>query len=337
MRIDGAPSADFFYQAENLFRSHYEDIMWLEKRRRNIIITTIFILALCCAIDGFLGYIFWRDIIKGADPRISGYIIMALVFVTGFAYSAYRYNDMFYRRMAKRKFLHTLARSLKMQYRHQGFFPLVSVYDHHILPAYRERDVEEGFAGSFNKIRIEFQDFFINPVAHYFDGTGYSSYRLFKNYYGLAIKVKLNKNFNHHTVLLPASSQRKFLAKLPNPHLFLHEDVNLVYSNFTRHYVCLSTNQIEARYALDPAVMERFVNLAETFQTDKISVSFMNDEMVVVLRPEINLFEIGSLREAVTVLTIERTLQQMEALIHIADIFELNVFSGLGARVKDYS
>lgn len=334
MKIADAAPDEFFAQAERLFREHYETVMWLERRRRNFLITTILVLTLCCMLMAFTGYILWQDLFQGGiDSRITGYITLALFTQAGFSFYVYRHNDQLYRRMAKRKFLGLLAGVWKMGYRHNGFFPLVSVYDHHILPAYQGRVVEEGFSARINGIRIEFQDFLINPVRRYFDGSGYSSRPTLKNYYGLAVKVQLHKYFQHHTVLLPASEQRRFLAQLPNPHLFLHQDVNLVYSQFSHHYTCLSTNQVEARYALDPAVMERFIKLVETFQTDKISVSFMKDEMVLVLRPEINLFEIGSLREAVTVLTIERTLQQIYALRQIVEIFELDIFSGLGARV----
>ncbi len=337
MKID-TDQTDLFPLAESLFREHHDTILWLERRRRNMVFTAIspcILVGVFClfAIPFAIEALQDHQVVSG-HAEMTAQIILAIICALGFAFFQYEFIDKFYRRLAKRKFLPVIARALRMDYRRSGYFMLADVYDHHILPPYAQRDVEEGFSGKFKGFRIEFQDFVINPVTRFLDGSSLSSFRSF---YGLALKTELNKNFKHHTVLLPAKEQRRFLANLPNANLFLHEDVNLVYHSFTRHYACLSTDQIEARYILDPAVMERFTHLAEAFEADRISASFMDGEMVVMLRPSVNLFEIGSLHDPVTVLTIERTLQQIAALRQMAEIFELNDKAGLGARVPDYS
>lgn len=325
---------DLFPTAETIFRQYQNDILMLENRRRNMIFVLIFSTLGLGLIIFFLLPLLWPPLIPAAgNPYISGPLTKALIGMICFIPLQFSLLDSFYRALAKRKCLDIIARSLKMRYRRAGFFPLVAVYDHHILPPYRSRKVEEGFSGKFKGFKIEFQDFFINPVQRFYDGFGYRSFVTLKNYYGLVMRVELNKRFKHHTVLLPTKEQKSFLANLPNENLFFHEDVNLVYHGFTCHYTCLSTNQTEARYILDPAVMERFVKLAESFGTDRVSASFMNNEMVVILRPILNLFEVGSLFSPVTVLTIERTLHQIYALRQIAEIFELNSFAGLGATV----
>lgn len=327
MKID-TDQTDLFPTAEAIFREHHDDILWLENRRRNLIIVSVctcFVIALITAfVLPLLVQILQEPHQKSADLSMIGHLLYGFGGLIAFGFVQYEFVDNFYRRLAKRKCLPVLAERFKMTYRRGGYFMLTEVYDHHIIPPYTKRTVEEGFAGKFKGFRIEFQDFSLSPARHYLG---------LRDYYGLALKVELNKTFHHHTVLLPAKEQRKFLSLLPNPNLFLHEDINLVYHSFTRHYVCLSTSQIEARYVMDPAVMDRFARLAETFDTDSISASFMDDEMVVMLRPGKNLFEVGSLRDPVTVLTIERTLQQINALRQIAGIFELNAFAGLGARV----
>lgn len=324
---------DLFPTAEALFKDCYDDIMLLENRRRNLIFVSVFSIILFALAAFALFSFFWQSLHDSTATAGSGILLEWLLSILLYIPVQYRFFDKTYRSLAKRKCLSIIANQLKMKYRRGGFFPLVDVYDHHILPPYAAKQVEEGFSGKFKDFKIEFQDFFIGPVRRFYDGLGYRSVLTIENYYGLVMKVELNKRFKHHTVLLPAKEQKSFLANLPNENLFFHEDVNMVYSGFTRHYVCLSTNQIEARYILDPAVMERFVKLAESFGTDKISASFKDNQMVIVLRPVLNLFEIGSLRDPVTVLTIERTLHQIYALRQIAEIFELNSFAGLGATV----
>ena len=333
MKIDG-DHVDMFPTAESIFKDYHDDILLLENRRWSMIIvffcTSIAVGLFAAFVLPLLTYSY------GEYPENQHLNAnLASIFLSVIIYSPMQYVilDGFYRALAKRKLLDIIASALKMKYRRGGHFHLVSIYDHHILPPYNTRRVEEGFSGKFKGIKIEFQDFFISPVRRIFDGMGYRSIPTFKKYYGLALKVRLNKSFKHHTVLLPTRDADNFLNALPNANLFLHEHVNLVYHSFTKDYTCLSTDQIEARYVMDPAVMQRFTTLAEVFDTDRISASFMGDEMVVVMRPIVNLFEVGSLRDPVTVLTIERTLQQINALRQIAGIFELNTFAGLGARV----
>ena len=331
MKIDHN-NTDLFPTAEAIFRDYHDEILWLERRRRNLIITSLFtcffVGVFCLFIIPLILNALNEGYISRMQAELTGHIFLALVSAVTFAVIQYKFMDDLYRKLAKRKFLPLIARCLRMDYRRGGYFMLTSVYDHHIIPPYTTRTVEEGFAGKFKGFRIEFQDFFLSPTWH---SLG------IQHYYALALKVELNKTFHHHTVLLPAKEQKNFLSLLPNPNLFLHEDVNLVYHSFTRHYVCLSTNQTEARYVMDPAVMERFTKLAEAFDTDRISASFLEGEMVVMIRSIKNLFEVGSLRDPVTILTIERTLQQINALRQMAEMFELNDKAGLGARVRDYS
>ncbi|MCM2344347.1 MAG: DUF3137 domain-containing protein [Alphaproteobacteria bacterium] len=329
---------DLFPTAEAIFKEHHEEIRLLERRRLNLIFVFI-ATSLCIGFISFFIIPFAVSLGIGVPPSmpmsLSLNLFYAIATMLGFLPVQYGMLDGIYRSLAKRKCLDIIARALKMTYRRGGFFYLTAIYDHHILPPYTKRTVEEGFSGKFKGFKIEFQDFFISPVQRFYDGMGIRSFTSLRRYYGLSMKVELNKRFAHHTVLLPAKEQKHFLARLPNANLFLHEDVNLVYHHFTRHYVCLSTHQIEARYILDPAVMERFTRLAEAFDTDRISASFMGNEMVIVMRPLLNLFEIGSLRDPVTVLTIERTLMQIYALRQMAEIFELNDKAGLGATVTE--
>lgn len=343
MKIDNTDSVDLFPAAEEIFRENTETIFWLENRRRNLLIV-FFLVAIAISVFCVFAIPFAFDLLMEASAtsgtagnKLTGNVIFIIACAISFIFFEYEFLDDIYRAISKRKMMAIIAARLNMKYRRAGFFYLTEIYDHHILPAYKTRKVEEGFSGKYKGFRIEFQDFFINPVRRIFDGQGITSIMTSHHHYGLAMRITLNKSFKHHTVLLPARDLNRILGNLPNANLFLHEDVDLVYNDFHRHFICLSTSQIEARYVLDPAVMKRFTILAETFDTDRISASFMDDEMVVLMRPVINLFEVGSLRDPVTVLTIERSLQQIKALCDMVRIFELNAFAGLGARVKDYT
>lgn len=255
MKIDD-DHVDMFPTAESIFKDHQDEILMRESRRRNIIFVFIST-SLIIGIFAAFAVPFIIEVFQSSPDyyRVNGALVYGLLAALLFLPFQYAILDNLYRSLAKRKCLDIIARTLKMQYRRAGFFHLVSIYDHHILPPYTTRKVEEGFSGKFKGFRIEFQDFFISPVRRYFDGLGYSSVATFKRYYGLAMKVQLNKTFNHHTILLPAREVKGFLASLPNSNLFLHQDVNLVYHSFTSRYTCLSTHQVEARYILDPAVM----------------------------------------------------------------------------------
>ena len=74
-----------------------------------------------------------------------------------------------------------------------------------------------------------------------------------------------------------------------------HNEVKLEDPEFSRRYNVYSSDQVEARYLLTTAFMERFNNIETAFGTKKIKCSFYNDRLMFAISTRKDLFEVGNL------------------------------------------
>jgi len=73
------------------------------------------------------------------------------------------------------------------------------------------------------------------------------------------------------------------------------ETVNLEDPEFAKRFTVNSSDQVEARYLVTTAFMERFYNLQTAFGTKNIKCSFCGDTLMIAISSKKNLFEIGDL------------------------------------------
>ncbi len=254
--------------------------------------------------------------------------LVSVVFCLSLSYFSL---DNAYRRKAKHEFLYLMATALKLRYRRGGVFALGDLYEHHILPPYAQSISEEGFRGKIDGFNIAFQDFRITPVCRpwRFD------YRAnFLSFYGVAIRIEMNRRFAAHTVLIPSFLANGSLKTLLHEKFIAHENVNLVYRKFKKRYTVLSTNQVESRFIFDPAVIERIMAMGEALGAGWLEISFKDREMVIIAGQTENFFEVGHLLNPVNVLTIEKALRQIAQIRAAVEILELNPLAGLGGGLR---
>jgi hypothetical protein len=320
-----------FTLAEKICRENESYIISLEKRRRGhlwFMIIAAFILA------GVAAPILWFFVplhLRLPEPPFEMRFALVIAYVT-FLFLLFPIFDADYRRKAKGEFLPLMARATGLEFRHNGFIRLGDIYEHHILPPYTVREVEEGFRGRHRNFDIEFQDFKISPVrdGFFFD---WRSLLAFKPLRGVIIRVGLNKSLKYHTVLMPSFMANGFLKRVMHEKFTFHKSVKFAYRRFLRDYTIMATHEIEAHYVFDPAVIERVMALGELLKADWLEISFKDREMVFYAQYAANFFEIGGLLRPVNVLTVERGLAEIHALKSILDILELTPHAGLGATV----
>jgi hypothetical protein len=109
---------------------------------------------------------------------------------------------------------------------------------------------------------------------------------------GIIFGADFNKNFNVSTVVRPKSFGNAVGAWF-SKNIFSagnNELVQLENTAFNNEFVTYSRNQIEARYILTPAMMERILNL-NTKSAETISLSFINSKMYIAFPLGTNYFE----------------------------------------------
>lgn len=152
------------------------------------------------------------------------------------------------------------------------------------------RNDDDIFYGNYNDV-----DFTINETDFGYetrDSKGRRHYHCLFN--GTAMHFKMNKQIKSRVLI-----KSKALLNLP-PQNF--EKVELESCDFSKKYnVFVEKNtvdgngQIEARYLLNTAFMERLMQIQTSFKTNKMNCSIFGNEMLVMLSTNKDLFEMNHL------------------------------------------
>jgi len=144
--------------------------------------------------------------------------------------------------------------------------------------------------GKIDDIKIQFSD--IHAQKEYRDSKGRKHYEtIFK---GLFIVSEFNKNFKGKTVILPDTAQTFFGdiigGWLQANNVQRNELVKMDNVKFEKEFVVYSTDQIEARYILSPALMERLL-IFKKRSKHPILVSFIGGSIYIAIQSNEDQFE----------------------------------------------
>ena len=108
------------------------------------------------------------------------------------------------------------------------------------------------------------------------------------------------------------------------------DEVKLEDAEFLKKYNVYSGDQVEARYLVTPAFMERFSNLKTAFGTNRVKCSFFNEMFMIAISTSKNLFEIGSIFKTLTdYKTIEECCRELNSVFKMIDYFKLDEKTGI--------
>ena len=131
---------------------------------------------------------------------------------------------------------------------------------------------------------------------------------------GMFCWLQFQKKLNGHTLVLPNTHSAK-LDRFASFNFKEEQRVYLEDPRFTAQFVVYSTDQVEARYVLSTALMERIVLLKEKFN-QSILVSFQDKAMFLAVQNTNGLFSFPSGKlDAVAV--IEELAEDIDTALHI--------------------
>lgn len=111
-------------------------------------------------------------------------------------------------------------------------------------------------------------------------------------YRGMFCWLNYKKKLEGHTVVLPCN-QRAKLDRFTSFNFKEEQKVHLEDPRFTNQFLVYSTDQVEARYVLSTALMERVISLNEKFN-QPILLSFQNQQLFLAVKNENGLFSFPS-------------------------------------------
>ena len=107
-------------------------------------------------------------------------------------------------------------------------------------------------------------------------------------------------------------------------------EIKLEDIEFSKKYRAYSTDQIESRYLITPAFMERFKNIETSFGTHNVKCSFYNNNLMFAISTNKNLFEIGNLFYSLNnPKQLEIFFNEITSIFMLIDYFKLDEKSGI--------
>lgn len=108
------------------------------------------------------------------------------------------------------------------------------------------------------------------------------------------------------------------------------QDVKLEDLSFEKNFNVYTKDQIEARYLLTTAFMERLKNIETAFGTKQIKCSFFDDNIIFAISTKKDLFELCSLfRPFSDTRYIENFYDEIISIQKLIDHFKLSENTGL--------
>lgn len=193
----------------------------------------------------------------------------------------------------------------------QDLITLADIKKYQLYPRANKKTNDDVIAGLYKGLDIYIQE---SSLTHE-EGCG-KSRRTVTDFRGIIVKIKMKKNFNGITIVRNESQGKGVKNKL--------QKVELEDPEFKEIYNVFSDDQIEARYLLTTAFMQRLKNLREVFVLKKdgmksslpdIDCIFNEGYIILAVQTFEDFFEVGNIFESMLNKGIyEKVFYQMVAV-----------------------
>lgn len=254
----------------------------------------------------------------GIDSNQSGKLAFALF---GAAWGVWAWIKKSFEHKVKRLIMPTLMHAVP------GFFwqetPPVTAEDISncmIFPfTNASKTFDDCFLGEYRKVKVAMSE------CEYEIRSGNSSNTVFQ---GIVIRFSMNKNFDGTTIIRPKKSRCSDNYKdLKKAKL---SEVKLEDPEFDKKYVVYSTDQVEARYLITTAFMERFKMIENAFSSKFAYCSFKGKSIYIAPHTGKDLFNLCSLVKPIgNREQFETLFNEFAAILELVDYFKLDKKLGL--------
>lgn len=235
----------------------------------------------------------------------------------------YQYHAKHFRNSYKTQIVSAIAQAQGLQYNHLACISR-SDYDQSKLFVRRPDRYwgDDLLTGTVGKTGIRFSELHTQYKS---GGENKSWHTIFR---GIFFIADFNKHFVGETFVLPDVSENAFGSTLGGffqklnimrPQLIKLEDVE-----FEKHFAIYGTDQVEARYILSPALMQRILNLKQKFNT-KVALSFIGSHVYIGITINKTLFEAPWLFSSVdNYKQLEEYHNDIAMCVEIVELLDLN-------------
>ena len=199
-------------------------------------------------------------------------------------------------------------------YQHGASLPESTLTTSNILPAYDSKDNDDYFQGCYHDVNMIISEQKLYKRVRTKNGS--HDVKVFE---GIIIQLEMNKDFKGKTVVLKDCGIFNIFKKIGRPERVKLEDVV-----FEKHFEVFSDNQIEARYLLTTAFMERMLKAKKVFHGKTIQFSFFDNKLLIAIETNQNMFEVSSLFTRTTNRKmINQAFEQFASVMALIDTLKL--------------
>lgn len=260
---------------------------------------------------GFIDY--WLLFIRNfGDDSFAGLTVFALGGLWAWVSSPKRQ----YARAYKTDILPDIARLFgNFDYDVKGKIPMDAMKPSKIVPQHTEYKSEDFFSGQYKGVAINFSEIKLEKKSDKHTVTVFN---------GLAVLLTQGtKQFHGHTILLDDQGKiggwfKKQISGLKR--------ADLVDPEFEKTFDVFTNDQTEARYLIDPRIVENLKALNDEYSGETMRAAFYNDHVLILIGSNVNHFEPASIHTPATseegLLAMKREIEQILSIVDKLSLYD---------------
>lgn len=208
-------------------------------------------------------------------------------------------------------------------YQFEGTINSAIVQKSRLIGDYNSHSGDDYFSGTYKNVEmIVSEEEFEKVTATYNNGKRQEHRSTVFD--GIIILLSMNKDFSGQTVVFQDKGLLNKVVSFTR-NLSGLETIRLEDSVFEKEFEAYGSNQVEARYLLTTAFMERMLKLREAYKANRIEFSFFDNRLFITLKTSKNMFEATSLfKSCLERKLIDETFNQFLSIMAIIDILKLD-------------
>lgn len=188
-----------------------------------------------------------------------------------------------------------------------------------IVPGHNIYDSEDHFRGEYEGITMEFAEITLKQRTR--SGKSTSTVTTFK---GLAVLLdtKHKRFFGHTTIEQNSGKMMQWLKEKTGG----MERADMVDPEFEKIFDAWTNDQVEARYLIDPLMIEKLKGLYAEYDGQKMAAAFYENKMLILVASKRNHFEPAGIytpaTDPVSILTMKKEVGEILSIIDKLSLYD---------------
>ena len=274
---------------ERDFRLNYHSVLLPHLKKMEFIRVILYFIFLICALalvsaSVMLCWAFFNS--ASTEPWEYLLAIIPLIFI----FSAHRFWELILNIILKKKLLNYILVPFKTFKADKIFdIPSIQLKESKIIEKYVFKINPERIDGVYRGVNIRFNSALLFDIVSTFS-SGKRRMKIKNVFSGYIVEMDMNKTFSGHTILEShlIHTDESFFDRFKENYYEM-EEVELEDPDFKKHFTTIkTTDQVEARYLLNPAMMEKLKDMesafSRMFKLTDFRLSFLDKKVMIAMK-----------------------------------------------------